>query len=412
MNKLLYLTQVFEVFTDTGSDRDFHYCKYAVKHGLKVEVITSDVDYKKATKRADLSDGQKTKLVDGVLIHYVYSYKNFRGSFAKRLIYYFSYIVPTIIRSIRVRNVSCVYAVSTPLIVGLIAYIVSRIKRVDFIFEVTDIWPDAAVECGVVKNNLLIRLAKSLELFCYKKASHIIVIAEHAKRNIIGKGIAADKISVVTNGVDISLFNIIKNDEQLRQYRPPFLRDGSSFIVMYLGAHGAYNSLNTIIESAAILKQYKDIKFVFVGDGDEKKNLKRMVSDNHLQNVLFFDPIPRSQTPYLLFSADLFVLPNRKGAFFEGNLPNKFFDFMISGKPIVAAAKGEIEDVINSANCGAVVEPENSQDFATEIKRFYDMGASDRERVGNNGREFVSANYDRNVLSAKIHSIVKSCINN
>src|SRR6185369_6500309 len=397
---ILYLCQVFEVGNDAGSERHFFFCKYAVSKGHRATAVTSNVDYKNACVKIQGESGAISRNIEGVDIHYVYSYSNFRGSFLKRFFYYFTYFFSTIVQSFKVKKVDAIYAVSTPLTVGLLGYIISRLRGIPFVFEVTDVWPDAPVACGVVKNKTLIRLAHWLEMFCYKKAVHIVGLTRGICDNIIAKGIAPGKVSIITNGVDFSLFNAAKDDSIRSEVRTKY-GFGDMFVAMYMGAHGAYNALGTIIDAAIILKNDKRFLFVFVGDGDEKPKLHQRIVDCGLTNVMFLKPVPRVESASLLSAADAFLLPNRKGDFFTGNLPNKLFDFLASARPVVVAGAGETPELVMAAEGGRVGSAEDSQAMAAALIELASMPAEERMLIGAKGRKYVLEHYDRNRLSER-----------
>lgn len=402
---ILYLCQVFEVGTDAGSERHFYFCKYAAGKGHQVTAITSNVDYKNALVKIPGKAGKINRSVEGVDVHYVYSFANFRGSLFKRFYYYLTYFFSSIALSCKLKRPDVIYAVSTPLTVGLLGYIISRLRGVPFVFEVTDIWPEAAVACGVVKNKIFIRLAHWLEMFCYKKAAHIIGLSRGICNNIIAKGMARGKVSLITNGVDFSLFNLFDDDSKRLAIRMKF-GFADRFVVMYLGAHGAYNALDTIIDAAVRLKDDPRFLFVFVGAGDEKPKLQRRVSEQSLANVIFLPPIPRLESPAMLAAADAFVLPNRKGDFFAGNLPNKLFDFMASARPVVVSGAGETAELVLAAGCGRVGRAEDDMAMAQALIELAEMPVAERLAMGARGREYVLMHYDRKRLSERFLEIL------
>ena len=272
--KLLILIQIFETHDDTGSDRHFYFAKKMVEKGHEVEVITANIDYKNARKRFKNKSGTITKTIDGITIRYVPVYSNFRGSFFKRMIFFVSYFFSSIYAAISSSKINLIYSVSTPLTVGLLGLIIAKLKKVPMVFEVTDVWPDAAIQTGVIKNSFIIKISKFIENICYKGSSKIICLSKGIQSNIINKGVERNKTILIPNGVDLILFNEIHKIYDLKNITRREYNLGGDFIAMYLGAHGAYNSLFTIIEAAKDIKKYREIKIVFVGDGDEKKKLK------------------------------------------------------------------------------------------------------------------------------------------
>jgi glycosyltransferase involved in cell wall biosynthesis len=407
---ILCLCQIIETGSGAGSERHFYFCKYAVRKGHQATAITSNVDYKNARVKFTGKKGTISKSVEGVDIHYVYSYANFRGSFIKRFYYYVTYFFSSIREALRISKPDVIYAVSTPLTVGLLGYLISRVRGIPFVFEVTDLWPEAAVECGVVKNKGLIKLAHWLAMFCYRKSAHIVGLGRSMCDAIIAKGIDKEKVSLITNGVDLSLFADRSIDNAKRTAVRNQYGFGNKFVVMYMGAHGAYNALHTIIDAAKSLKDDQRFLFVFIGDGDEKPKLQQRAADNRLENIQFLPPMSRAESPGMLSAADAFALPNRKGEFFKGNLPNKLFDFLASARPIVVAGAGETPELVTAAGAGLCGPPEDSQTMASLLVELANLPEAARMAMGARGRDYVFANYDRDRLSARFLAILSDAV--
>lgn len=407
---VVYLTQVFEVEQDPGSERHFYFCKYLVRHGHTATAITSNVDYKRAKAKYPGEGWCVRRQVEGVDIWYVYSYTNIRGSFRKRFWYYLTYLFTAILVGLFVKKPDVVYAVSTPLIVGFLGYCLSRLRGVPFVFEVTDVWPDAAVAVGVVKNRALIRAGHWLEMFCYRKAARVVALSEGIRDTIIGKGIPADEVVLITNGVDISLFQPLPAVDADRRRSRQELGFDDHFVCMYLGAHGAYNALWTIIDTAEVLRHDPRYLCVLVGDGDEKPRLQAMAQERGLTNVRFLPPIPRMNTPALLRAADVFLLPNRRGKFYTMNLPNKLFDFLASGQPIVVAGRGESGNLVHRAGAGRVVPAEDGAAMAEAVIELAGLGDAERSAMGESGRRYVVEHYNRDKVSQIFLDILECVI--
>ena len=407
---ILCLCQIIETGSGAGSERHFYFCKYAVRKGHQATAITSNVDYKNAQVKFKGKQGTIIKAEDGVDIHYVYSYANMRGSFIKRFYYYVTYFFSSISEALKISKPDVIYAVSTPLTVGLLGYFISRVRGIPFVFEVTDLWPEAAVECGVVKNKGLIKLAHWLAMFCYRKSAHIVGLGLSMCDAIIAKGIDKEKVSLITNGVDLSLFAARSIDDAKRTAVRNQYGFGDKFVVMYMGAHGAYNALHTIIDAAKSLKDDQRFLFVFIGDGDEKPKLQKRAADNRLENIQFLPPMPRAESPGMLSAADAFALPNRKGEFFKGNLPNKLFDFLASARPIVVAGAGETPELVTVAGAGKCGPPEDSQTMANLLVELANLPDAARMALGAKGRDYVFANYDRDRLSERFLAILSDAV--
>ena len=407
--KILFLVQIFETPNDNGSDRMFFFAKNLVKKRHIVRVITGNIDYKNAVPRFNTRKSVH-KNYEGVEVVYTPVFTNFRGSFFKRFIFYVSYIFSSLWELLKSsKNTDLIYGVSTPLTVPFISAIISKFRGVPFIFEVTDVWPDAAIHSGVINNKFIIFCTKKVENFCYRSANEIICLTEGIAQNIKDKGVNTNKIKLITNGVDFDLFNEV--DQKKINEQKKSLNIEGKFIGMYLGAHGKYNSLDTILNAAAYLKNCDNFIFIFVGEGDEKASLVKIVKDNNLNNVLFYPSIKRNKASEMLAIADYFLLPNLKGSFFEGNLPNKLFDFLASKRPIIVSGKVESGRLVKKINAGVVIDAEEPFQLAESIKSLYKLNPEQRAKMGANGREYVKHNYNRLTHVKDLEHIIDNLIN-
>lgn len=407
---VIYLTQVFEVGQDPGSERHFFFCKYLVRRGHTVTAITSNVDYKRATVKYPGGGWRVQRQVEGVNIEYVYSFARFRGSFLRRFWYYLTYFFVVGLAGLYVRRPDVIYAVSTPLTVGLLGYLLSRLRGVPFVFEVTDVWPDAAVAVGVVKNRFLIEAARWLERFCYRKAARIVALTEGIRANIIGKGVSPDKVVLITNGVDPTLFAARPEAAETRTRLRQTYGWEEAFVAMYLGAHGAYNALGTLLEVATLRQADPRLCVVLVGDGDAKPRLQAQAQAEQLTNVVFLPPVAREEAAALLSSADVFLLPNRRGEFYTMNLPNKLFDFLASGRPILVAGHGETGNLVERAGAGRVVPAEDAPAMAAALQALQSLSAAERAAMGEAGRRYVLEHYNREQLSQRFLDVLNHAL--
>lgn len=397
---IIIACQIFETLEDNGSDRCFFFAKDLVKRGHRVKIITSNFDYKLGRKR--FAEKRKfAKNIDGVDVVYVPVYSKIRGSYFKRFMFYASFMISCFKELfMSARNADVILSISTPLTVPFISAIVSKIRKTPLVTEITDVWPDAAIHTGVISNGLIISLAKQIEKFCYKNSSFIICLTEGIQKNILNKGIPSTKTTLITNGVDISLFNNSVYDGHDTLKNSLKLRD--KFVAMYLGAHGKYNSLDTIIDAAILLRNERSIVFVLVGDGEEKSHLQRRVVRENLSNVIFYEPVKRKDSPEFLSIADCFLLPNLRGDFFKGNLPNKVFDYLASSRPIIVSGRVESAILVEKIKAGFVIDAENPNQLADKIKMITELSNNEREIIGNKGHDYVKTHFNRALHADKI----------
>jgi glycosyltransferase involved in cell wall biosynthesis len=211
-----------------------------------------------------------------------------------------------------------------------------------------------------------------------------------------------EKVVLVTNGVNPDLFVLDDEAESEIQELKRKFNSENKFVCFYFGAHSFYNALDTVIETARLLKSEPGILFILLGGGDKKNQLQQMAEEYGLENILFLPPVPRNKSPLWLQMADIFLLPYLKGKFFRMNLPNKFFDYLASGKPIILAGEGETADVISKSGSGKIVEAENSKAMANAILEFKSMTPNERFKMGENGRKYVIDHFSRSQLTKKL----------
>lgn len=399
--KIVYLTQVFEIGNDFGSDRHHFHCKKLVAQGHEVVVVTSNIDYKTG-KFKHVSKGFAPVIVDhqGMRIYYVYSKGDFHGSIAKRIMYFISYVFCALHLKRRIGRANIVYAVSTPLTVGWLGSRLARQLRAAFIFEVTDVWPDVHIQMGFLRNRFLIALLKRMEKYCYKKARSIIALSEGIKSNIQAKiGPEKAKVVLVSNGVDPDLFTLDENSMAKAAKVRGSQGWQERFVCMYLGAQGKYNALDTIIRAAARCGFDPSILFVLVGDGEEKIRLQASAAGIGLVNIVFLPPIERQQAPFCLQAADIFLLPNLSGEYYRMNLQNKFFDYLASNRPIVFAGSGESAEIIEKCSCGHVVPAEDDGAMVRAILDLKNLTNEERVKMGRRGRDMALKRFNRHVLA-------------
>jgi glycosyltransferase involved in cell wall biosynthesis len=316
-----------------------------------------------------------------------------------RLANYLSFAFWAFVAGLRAPRAAVVVASSPSLPAAAATAVVAMLKRSVFVLEVRDLWPGSAVAMGLVRQGSVVyRVARALEWFCYKRARHIIALTDGIRDGVIATGIPPSRVTLVTNGVDRTEIPATPADV-------PVPTD--AFVAMYVGAHGTYSSLGTVLDAAERLRSQPSIRFVLVGGGDQKPSLQAEAARRDLQNVVFIDPVPKQDVPAWLARADVCLLPYQDRELFAGALPNKTFDYMGAGKPILAAVPpGELSRLVETARCGIAIPPEDPSAMAGAIQRLAgDIAAA--TRMGAAGAAFVCTHYDRKVLAERFVTIVE-----
>ncbi len=406
--EILFLYQHFELENDFDSDRSFYTCKKLVEAGHKVTVITGNLHYKTSKQRYPTKSLKPIEReYEGIKIYYIYSPENIQKSYFRRVInYIFFYWFSKRLRK-KIKRANLVYAISPPLTTVRLGLYMSKRLKAKFIMEVSDAWPDVLIEMGFLKNPLLKYLLRKLALKCYNEASTIIALTRGIQKNIQNKiPEKKEKVFLVTNGVNPDLFTLdneakLEIEELKNKFNPE-----NKFVCFYFGAHSLNNALFTIIETARLLKSEPEILFILLGGGDKKDQLQQMAKEYGLENILFLPPVPRNKSPLWLQLADIFLLPYLKGKFFRLNLPNKFFDYLASGKPIILAGEGETADVISKSGSGKIVKAEDFKAMANAILQFKSMPPNERIKMGENGRKYVFEHFSRSKITERLIHIL------
>ena len=290
---------------------------------------------------------------------------------------------------------------STPFTLGLSSYLIGRIKRIPFVFNVQDLFPQNAIDLGLLGNSLLIKLFERLETFLYEKAEFITVHSEGNKNHVISKGAHHKSVHIIYNWVDTE---ILKPLGKHNKYRMENKLD-SSFIVLFAGVMGYAQDLDTIIESAYLLRDHQDISFLLVGDGVEKERLIQKALSLNLRNVIFLPFVPMKEYPKLVSASDLCLATLRK-TMRTPVVPSKILGIMAGGRPIVGGLPldGDAPKIIEAAHCGYCVEPENPEQLSQAILKLYNdpsLGAT----MGQNGRQYAERHFSRTLCTREYEEL-------
>lgn len=345
--------------------------------------------------------------VNGIRIwrHWLYATPN--EGFFKKTLAHLSFMVSVVALSLFRGERPDVLIVSSPNFFSVIStYAMSRIRRVPFIFEVRDLWPGIFIELGVLKNRYLIKVLEIIELFLYQRAAAVVPVTKGFAEDMIRRGISADKIEVITNGVDLDAYQPGPGNPNLRS---KLGISGDKFVILYMGAHGISHGLAKILDAAEILREERGIHFLFVGEGAVKRDLVELAKNKQLPNLTFLPGQHREKVVDFYHLADACLVPLRDVAGLNTFIPSKMFEIMGCSKPIIAPLRGESADILTRSGAALVIPPENSGELVTAIKVL--KNDPDRcRRMGQNGRAFVENNYDRKILAKKYLTVIEKAI--
>jgi colanic acid biosynthesis glycosyl transferase WcaI len=308
-----------------------------------------------------------------------------------RLWDYLRFHIVTLLIGMSLPRPQVILAPSPPLSVGIVAWCLALWHRVPFVYNVQEIYPDVAVQLGMVKNRQMIKLLHLLESFVYARAQQIVVISDWFRQNLLAKGVPAHKLTVIPNFVDTDFITPQNKDTSFALANQ--LAD--KFVVLYAGNLGLTQNFEIILSVAKRLESTPDILFLLVGDGARKEWLNSQLASNHYPNVTLLPYLPREQVPALYASSDVCLVP-LKGGTANQTFPSKIYTIMAAGRPVIATAdpNTELHWVVETANCGWAIQPDAPEDLYQAVRSAYQL-AMHRKQLGENGRAYVTAHHTR-----------------
>lgn len=301
-----------------------------------------------------------------------------------------------------------VIASSTYVLDVLVAYLIAKLARAKLVFEVRDLWPLTLIELGKVSSRSpIIRLLQSAADFGYRNADSVVSVLQSSEPYLRSHGLAPGKFAYIPNGVEMQSWN---EDGELPYLHREVIDRASRaghFVVGYAGRHGRANGLDHIVQAAHRLAA-EPVTFIFVGDGVEKERLQRLAAELNLENVEFLPTIPRAAVPRFLAGMDALILSWERSPLYRfGISPNKIFDYMMAGKPIIHAVEAPNEPVAESG-CGISIPPEDPCAIADAIRALMRMSSAARTEMGERGRSYVKAEHDYKVLAARFLDAIEA----
>ena len=296
-----------------------------------------------------------------------------------------------------------ILAPSPPLTIGLSAWVLGLARRVPFIYNVQEIYPDVAVSLGVLNNRYIIRLLERVERFIYARSRTVVVISESFRRRLLAKGVPPQKLRLIPNFVDT---DFVRPGERHNGFSATHRLD-KRFVVLYAGNIGLTQGFETVLAAARRLAHLPDLCFLIVGDGTRCTWLEGQLTKHTLSNVLLLPYQPRSMVPQIYASSDLCLVPLKKGTA-RATFPSKVYTIMAAGRPVVASSDpdSELAWVVGDAHCGWTVPPDDAEALAMAIEYAYDHRTEGQQR-GRGGREYVVARHSPPVVARQYDALIR-----
>ena len=383
---VLLIHQAFAGPNEPGGTRHWELARRAARKGHRFTVVASDTSYLTGKPAAEGEEGAE----DGISVVRVRTLRTLHRSFAWRVAAFLGFMASSTARAVSIRKVDLVFGTSPPIFQAVSAWVAAALKRVPFVLEIRDLWPEFAVGMGVLTNPVLIRLARCLESFLYARADLLVVNSPAYRDYLLKRGIPEAKVRFVPNGVDASMFEPAARGAELRT---EWGCDGKA-VALYAGALGPANDIPTLLSAAEILRGEPGLSFVLVGDGKDRLKLEEAARAKGLANVRFVGTLPKRRMPEALAACDMGVAILQDIPMFRTTYPNKVFDYMAAGRPTVLAIDGVIRDVVEEAEAGTFVPPGNAAALAEAVKALAADPAR-RASMGASARRFVETRFNR-----------------
>lgn len=372
--RILFLTDNFPPEVNAPASRTFDHCKEWVKSGAEVTVITCNPNF----PQGKVYEGYKNKwfkqeeMMEGIRVIRVWTYIVPNVGFLKRTLDFISFSVSAFFAGLFIKT-DIIVATSPQFFTALAGRTLHWWKRKPWVMEVRDLWPESIKTVGAMKDNLFIRYFEWEEMRCYRSAKKIVVVTDSFKRKLIERSVDEQKIFVVKNGVDKSLFKPMKKDADIVKQ----LHLEGKTVVGYIGTHGMAHKLDFILNCANNLKNDKSLHFILMGGGAEKENLLRMKEELKVDNVTMLDPVPKTEVGRYISVLDICLINLKKSPLFTTVIPSKIFENAAMAIPILMGVEGEAQQIIESYEAGLCFEPENEEDFISKLNllrqpEFYD----------------------------------------
>ena len=395
--KLVILTQYFPPEVGAPQNRLFELAVRLKNKGIDVTVFTAMPNY----PQMEIHKDYKSKIyfkeqIEGITVHRSWIFVSNKKNIVLRLLNYFSFVFTSLIFGIfKLKKTDYILCESPPLFLGITAYLLSKFKRSNLIFNVSDLWPESAEKLGLISNKFLLGITTKLEEFLYRKSKLITGQTQGIVKNISDR--FPNKIVYwLKNGVDIKLYD---NDKIQSDWREKNGFKSDDFIALYAGIIGHAQGLETILYAAERLKEYSTIKFIFIGSGPVKETLLKIKEEKDLDNVYFFDLISKREMPNVLKTINISIIPLKKLDLFKGAIPSKIFEVLAMRKAIMLGVEGEAKELfIDDAKAGLAYEPENYIDLADKITDAY-MNPDKLIEFGNNGYNYVKQYFSRDIIA-------------
>ena len=376
------------------------------ERGHQVAIVTGFPNYPTGKLYEGFRLGAvKRETVDGISVTRSYEFPYHGKRILGRIINYLSFMVSAPLGSFLAPPCDVIYVWHPPLTMGVAAWLIARMRRVSFVYDVQDIWPESAVVSGLLKPGPLVNVMYWLERFVYRRADHLLVVTEGARDNLISKGIDAAKLSVMPHWIDEKLFQRSDENGHLKLRKQYDWND--RFVVLFAGNIGMVQGLDTVVRAAEELKNNPEVLIVLVGEGTDKARLQKLCQEMALDNIKFIERQPMERMPQFMAAADALLVHLKRSELSHWVIPTKTLAYLAAGKPILMAMEGAAAQLLNDAEAGLVIPPEKPGALAEALRKISAMPERERVAMGERGRQYLLENLSKEKIITKYEEILQ-----
>ncbi len=402
--KLIYIHQYFVTNEGTSGTRSYDVSKYLVEMGHAVTMICG-LHEQSSLPRMPWWRLFRTQWIDGIKVVACNTYYSNKLGVPARLWAFLKFAMLSTIACLLERKADLIFATSTPLTVGIPARIGAAIKRIPYVFEVRDLWPEDLLDAGRIKPGLQYKAWEWLERFSYAKAAKILLVSRGFHDRLLQRGFPPERLETILLGADGGLFrNVTPDHEYMAQHGL-----AGKTVAVYTGAHGDANGLFQVIDAAERLRDRPDIAIVLIGDGKMREALKADVARRGLTNVHLLDPVPKHRLPGILAACHIGLMILKQITRPRWVTPNKIFDYMFSGLPSIVNFAGTTADMVVADGTGVASVPGSADDLAAKIAYWADH-PEERAAVGRRAREVAWRKYDRQMIARQLCDVFETVL--
>lgn len=408
--KILFFSHYFHPEGNAPASRTYEHCKRWVAAGHEVTVITCVPNVPNGIPYDGYRSGFRAQkeTVDGIRVVRVWTYLAPNKGTGRRIINYLSYMISAI-RCGRFRSrPDVIIATSPQFFCGWAGAIVSKLRRIPFILEVRDIWPESILAVGAMKGRpVMIRFLERLEKSLYRTATHIVTVGNGYKQRLLDRGVPVEKLSVLMNGVDKEVFSPRQPDMSLKKE----LGLDDKFVCSYIGTVGMACGLDVVLRAAKSLTESgrNDIRFLIVGDGAVREELEASSKQQNISTVVFVGRQPKEKMAAYYSISDTCLIHLKRMELFATVMPSKLFEVAAMARPLINGVAGDAAEFVSQAGAGINIEPENDRELVEAVKKLADDPEMSR-RFGEAGQGYVLKHFDRDNLAEQYLKIIEKLL--